>query len=76
MHISIAQHMPVFALPTSYLLLPLPRHPFHFCNCRSEGALHELPPIASSAEYDMPAAELASRRDLRGPDHFTCRSAH
>ncbi|KAI3434597.1 hypothetical protein D9Q98_002666 [Chlorella vulgaris] len=38
----------------------------------SEGALHELPPIASSAEYDMPAAELASRRDLRGPDHFTC----
>ena len=39
----------------------------------SEGALRELPPVASSAEYVMPLAELAARRDLRGPDYLICR---
>ncbi|KAL4433810.1 hypothetical protein ABPG75_000251 [Micractinium tetrahymenae] len=38
----------------------------------SEGALRELPPVRSSAEYVIPPAELAARRDLRGPQHLVC----
>ena len=39
----------------------------------SEGALRELPPVASSAQYVVPPAELAARRDLRGPEYLICR---
>ncbi|KAI7844065.1 hypothetical protein COHA_002209 [Chlorella ohadii] len=39
----------------------------------SEGALRELPPVASSADYIIPPAELAARRDLRGPEYLVCR---
>ncbi|PRW57734.1 DIS3-like exonuclease 1 [Chlorella sorokiniana] len=38
----------------------------------SEGALRELPPVASSAQYVIPPAELAARCDLRGPDYLVC----
>ncbi len=45
----------------------------HPSACCSEGALRELPPVASSADYIIPPAELAARRDLRGPEYLVCR---
>lgn len=51
--------------------------PGHTCPLPcSEGALRELPPVASSAEYVIPPAELAARRDLRGTEYLVCRQAH
>ncbi|GAB4819868.1 hypothetical protein N2152v2_006914 [Parachlorella kessleri] len=38
----------------------------------TEGALRELPPVADPDSWQVPPAELASRRDLRGPEHFVC----
>lgn len=31
--------------------------------------------MRSSADYALPAAELAARRDLRGPEYLVCRCA-
>ena len=51
----------------------LPAHTRPAPLCCSEGALRELPPVASSSEYVIPPAELAARRDLRGPEYLVCR---
>ena len=80
---SEAQLLPaaVLLLPCILLLVQAQGLPFYGLgppvrsrpSCCSEGALRELPPVASSAEYVMSPAELAARRDLRGPDYLICR---
>ena len=38
----------------------------------SEGALTELPQVGDASQWSIPPAELAMRRDLRGPEYFVC----
>ena len=38
----------------------------------SEGALTELPQVQDASQWSIPPAELATRRDLRGPEQFVC----